>query len=138
LYDFSCDEAIVILLTSAGFLQPRQMSPARVQDLPTTTASVSRKRSSISEYDVSEVKKQKMSSSDDEAALSGAAATIQGRSSIITTDEMARKGVRRGIALALNQVGFDGASEESLESFATMVDTCTPCRLVIMRRMLDN
>lgn len=45
-------------------------------------------------------------------------------SGAMTTDELAKKGLRRGIALALQKVGFEGAAPEAMESFATMAETC--------------
>ncbi|SPQ26410.1 360b3dd2-1d6e-4f7f-809f-640c50874fc1 [Thermothielavioides terrestris] len=44
-------------------------------------------------------------------------------SSAVTTDELAKKGLRRGIALALQKVGFDGAAPDAVESFALMAET---------------
>jgi hypothetical protein len=46
-------------------------------------------------------------------------------STLVTTDELAKKGLRRGIALALQKVGFDGAAPEAMESFVAMAETCT-------------
>ena len=39
-------------------------------------------------------------------------------------DEQARSELRRSIALALDLVGFDSASEEALESFTLMTESC--------------
>lgn len=41
-----------------------------------------------------------------------------------TSAELARAGLRRSITLALDQVGFDSASEEAMESFSSIVETC--------------
>lgn len=51
---------------------------------------------------------------------------------MITSGEVARAGIRRGIALALDQVGFEGATEEALESFTSIVDTCEALPLLII------
>lgn len=45
-------------------------------------------------------------------------------SQLVTADELANKGLRRGIALALDKVGFDGAAPEAMESFAAMAEAC--------------
>jgi hypothetical protein len=37
---------------------------------------------------------------------------------------LAKKGLRRGIALALQKVGFDSAAPEAMESFAAMAEMC--------------
>lgn len=44
----------------------------------------------------------------------------------LTTAEMARAGLRRSITLVLKHVnaGFDSASEEAMESFTSIVETC--------------
>jgi hypothetical protein len=43
---------------------------------------------------------------------------------------VARRGLRRSIALVLDKVGFDAASEEAMESFSNMVETCMTARVV--------
>ncbi|KAL2130044.1 hypothetical protein VTI74DRAFT_6955 [Chaetomium olivicolor] len=43
-------------------------------------------------------------------------------SAAATSDELAKKGLRRGIALALQKVGFEGAAPEAMESFAAMAE----------------
>lgn len=42
-----------------------------------------------------------------------------------------REGLERSIALALDHVGFDAASEEAMESFITMTETCQ-CSLLVL------
>jgi len=39
-------------------------------------------------------------------------------------DEQARGGLQRSIALALQHVGFQGASKEALNSLTSMTETC--------------
>lgn len=41
-----------------------------------------------------------------------------------------REGLQRSIALALNHVGFEAASEEAIESFTAMTETCQCAVLV--------
>jgi hypothetical protein len=45
-------------------------------------------------------------------------------SALTTAEELARTGLRRGIALALQKVGFDGASPDAMESFVSMAEEC--------------
>lgn len=42
-----------------------------------------------------------------------------------TAHDVGRDGLRRSIALALQHVGFEGASVEALESFTEATETCT-------------
>jgi hypothetical protein len=42
-----------------------------------------------------------------------------------TVTALARTGLRRSIALTLEQVGFDSASEEAMESFTNIIEACT-------------
>jgi hypothetical protein len=50
--------------------------------------------------------------------------TAQKAAKVPTTAELARAGLRRSITLALEQVGFQSASEEAMESFSSIVETC--------------
>ncbi|KAK0615202.1 Bromodomain associated-domain-containing protein [Bombardia bombarda] len=43
-------------------------------------------------------------------------------SPLITHDDLAKTGLRRSVALALEKVGFDSASPEAMESFVAMTD----------------
>ena len=43
---------------------------------------------------------------------------------LTTPEELARKALRRSLALALQNVGFDSAAPEAMESFVTMTETC--------------
>lgn len=45
-------------------------------------------------------------------------------SDMVTLDELAKKGLRRSISLALETVGFDSAAPEAMESFAAMAESC--------------
>jgi hypothetical protein len=43
---------------------------------------------------------------------------------LTTAEELARKGLRRSIALALQKVGFEGATPDAMESFVSMTEEC--------------
>ena len=45
-------------------------------------------------------------------------------SSIVTPDELAKKGLRRSIGLALKKVGFHSADAQAMEMFTQMAETC--------------
>lgn len=45
-----------------------------------------------------------------------------------TVTALARTGLHRSIALTLEKVGFDSASEEAMESFTNIIETCTGVR----------
>src|SRR3569833_639951 len=52
-----------------------------------------------------------------------------GESHIPTIDEQARGELRRSIVLALQHVGFESASCDTLESFTMLVESCESIRL---------
>lgn len=41
-----------------------------------------------------------------------------------TSEDVGRDGLRRAVALSLQQVGFDSATSEALEELTETVDTC--------------
>jgi transcription initiation factor TFIID subunit 8 len=84
----------------------------------------SRKRSLTLEDDQARKKQKRLSSSVEVPVKEPAPKAAQHISPIITPDELAKKGLRRGIALALQQVGFEGAAPEAMESFVAMTETC--------------
>ena len=45
-------------------------------------------------------------------------------SSIVTPDELAKKGLRRSIGLVLKKVGFHSADSQAMEMFTQMAETC--------------
>lgn len=47
-----------------------------------------------------------------------------------TAGDFGRDGLRRSIALTLQHVGFDSATQEAMEGFTETVDTCR-CRVLI-------
>ncbi|KAL2258190.1 hypothetical protein VTK26DRAFT_8591 [Humicola hyalothermophila] len=85
-------------------------------------ASDSRKRPAVNGPDASPAKRQRLQSPNTILSV-GPLGSSQHASSAITTDELAKKGLRRGIALALQKVGFDSAAPEAMESFAAMAET---------------
>lgn len=89
----------------------------------TSTTLSARKRALSSQNDMPESKRRRRSSAD-LAQTSEISTRSHESSSTLTADEVAKKGLRRSIALVLDRVGFDSASEEAMESFATMVETC--------------
>ncbi|KAK3942922.1 transcription initiation factor TFIID subunit 8 [Diplogelasinospora grovesii] len=97
------------------------MSLARVEE--TTMSVESRKRSLTLEDDQARKKQKRLSSSVEVPVKEPAPKAAQHVSPIITPDELAKKGLRRGIALALQQVGFEGAAPEAMESFVAMTET---------------
>ncbi len=48
------------------------------------------------------------------------------RSSLVTPDELAKKGLRRSIGLVLEKVGFHSADAQAMEMFTQMAETCKP------------
>ena len=109
----------------------------------------SKKRASPEE-DEAPASKRRKTPSCNTPSTSDELAPIESRGlSIATADGIARDGLRRSIALVLDRVGFDSASEDALESFASMVETCMdsystelitlPCRtlLLILTSLLD-
>lgn len=55
-----------------------------------------------------------------------------------TPDGLAKNGLRRSIALALETVGFDGATPEAIESFTIMTETCMPPALRLPRVTMSS
>ncbi|GAB1319735.1 Transcription initiation factor TFIID subunit 8 [Madurella fahalii] len=85
-------------------------------------SSESRKRPAEETQDGAQTKRQRLQPP--RAILSvGNLASCPYASPIVTADEMAKKGLRRGIALALQKVGFDSAAPEAMESFVAMAET---------------
>ncbi|KAK4154046.1 WD40-repeat-containing domain protein [Chaetomidium leptoderma] len=82
----------------------------------------SRKRPVETAQDDSHAKRQCMQSPRTVLSV-GKLASSRYSSAAVTTDEAAMAGLRRPIALALEQVGFDGATPEAIESFAAEVHT---------------
>lgn len=68
-------------------------------------------------------KRQRAQASTVEISLEGGGATI-GVEEQLNDFHVNRKALQRSIALALKHVGFDGASEEAMESFTQLAETC--------------
>ncbi|KAK5659074.1 hypothetical protein OQA88_1163 [Cercophora sp. LCS_1] len=105
------------------------MSPARVDD-SVMMFSDSRKRSAEAEADGKVHKKQRVLSANELDARvdrfdfdSDDDDFDELESSLVTAEELARAGMRRGIALTLSKVGFEGASPDAMESFIAMAET---------------
>ncbi|KAK1762595.1 WD40 repeat-like protein [Phialemonium atrogriseum] len=88
----------------------------------TSTTLLARKRALSYQHDMPESKRRRRSFAD-LAQTSEISTRSHEPSSTLTADEVAKKGLRRSIALVLDRVGFDSASEEAMESFTTMVET---------------
>lgn len=86
-------------------------------------ASDSRKRPAENVEDASPAKRQRLQSTHTILSLEKIGSSPYS-SSVVSTDELAKKGLRRGIALALQKVGFESAAPEAMESFAAMAETC--------------
>ncbi|KAK3347188.1 Bromodomain associated-domain-containing protein [Lasiosphaeria hispida] len=98
------------------------MSPARVDDGASTMALESRRRPAGGDDDEPSAKRRRTIPS--QILLSAEALGVSVHSSALATpDELARKGLRRSIALALQHVGFEGAAPEAMESFVNMTET---------------
>ena len=100
------------------------MLSATVEEESATMSIESRKRPAAADHDSCDAKRQRVQSP--HVILSvGKIGASSCASAVPTTDEVANKGIRRAVALALDKVGFEGAAPEALESFTAMVETCT-------------
>lgn len=97
------------------------MSPARVDDAPVMDSSI-RKRPSELENGEPPAKKQKTIPPTAILAIDGAESPSVANSK--TADTIASEGLRRGIALVLEKVGFESASPDAMEAFVSMTDKC--------------
>lgn len=84
----------------------------------------SRKRPAETDDDGSHAKRLRTESSHIILSL-GQLGASQFASAAATTDDLANKGLKRGIALALQKVGFESATPDAMESFAAMAEACT-------------
>jgi len=96
-------------------------------------ASESRKRPAEPDEQESQSKRQRLASSPQPIFSVGAIGSSPYSSQLITTDELAKCGLRRSLALALQKVGFDAAAPEALESFVTMTETCMSFGLLYLK-----
>ncbi|KAK3317005.1 Bromodomain associated-domain-containing protein [Apodospora peruviana] len=104
------------------------MSPARVEETnPLTPESQKRPASAepVNEQDDESTVPPKRRKIDEtnlvfEAAFPG---EPKGASKLVSPDELAKKALRRSIALALEKVGFDASIPEAMESFVAMTES---------------
>jgi hypothetical protein len=99
------------------------MSSAAIGKEPAIMSTDSRKRPAETSQDGSDAKRQRIQPPHTILSL-GQLGSSPYSSAAVTADELAKKGLRRGIALALQKVGFEGAAPEAMESFAAMAETC--------------
>ncbi|KAH6842278.1 Bromodomain associated-domain-containing protein [Chaetomium sp. MPI-CAGE-AT-0009] len=98
------------------------MLSATVEENTATMSIESRKRPAVTDHDSSDAKRQRVQSP--HVILSvGQIGASPCSSTAATTDELANKGLRRAVALALEKVGFEGATPDAMESFTAMVET---------------
>lgn len=100
------------------------MSPARVNDKSFAMAQESRKRPAKNEDDQSSAKRQRTQDLGLVLSTGKIGDSPYSSSTLTTAEELARKGLRRSIALTLQKVGFEGAAPEVIESFVSMTETC--------------
>lgn len=128
------DELLIFQLCTFGG-PSRVVSPADMasSDQVMADAESPRKRASSSSNELP-ANKRPRTLSFRSSHTAEADATAHKAPKVPTTAEMARSGLRRSITLALEQVGFESASEEAMESFSSIVETCkmvSTCRLFL-------
>ncbi|KAK3395229.1 hypothetical protein B0H63DRAFT_462859 [Podospora didyma] len=102
------------------------MSPARAEDSPPAAmASESRKRPAEAEAEApqQEAKRQRIEAAERAILVVGNPADASNASKLVTTEELAKSGLRRSIALSLQQAGFDSSAPDAMESFMFMAET---------------
>lgn len=99
------------------------MLSAAIGEESATMSTESRKRPAETSQGGSDAKRQRIQPPHTILSL-GQLGSSPYSSAAVTADELAKKGLRRGIALALQKVGFEGAAPEAMESFAAMAETC--------------
>lgn len=117
-----------MLSSFAGIMSPPPVANA---DTVMTDAEHPRKRAASSTGDLS-ISKRPRTLSLRSSNTAVADQTAQKPGQFPTTAELARAGLRRSITLVLKHVntGFDSASEEAMESFTSIVETCKTVRCV--------
>jgi len=84
----------------------------------------SRKRSADGDDDQPGAKRQRITPSNIILKYEPSAEQQQCLGARTTVEELARKGLRRSIALTLQKVGFEGAMPEAMESFVSIAEEC--------------
>ncbi|KAL2149039.1 hypothetical protein VTH82DRAFT_1725 [Thermothelomyces myriococcoides] len=99
------------------------MSSTAVEAVSDTMSTESRKRPADSDReDCADAKRPRFQSPHTILSV-GRLGSSPHASAAPTTEELASKGLRRAIALALEKVGFDSATPDAMESFAAMAET---------------
>lgn len=89
-----------------------------------TEPSAPNKRRSPFDYDDALIKRQRVHAPPIEIPVEGGGLTVAAEEPL-NDFHVYRKSIQRSIGLALKHVGFDSASEEAMESFTQMVETCS-------------
>ena len=98
------------------------MAPARVNDDPMSTES--RKRSPDVQEDDGPGAKRKRVTPSTVILRTEYTDRLPHSPTLATPEELARRGLRRSIALTLQKVGFESASPDAMESFVSLTETC--------------
>jgi hypothetical protein len=99
------------------------MSPAATTEL-LVMATESRKRPSPADSELPQTKRQCTVQHPDLPSDQADSQPSTNRPVTVGQDEIAKKGLERGIALVLQRVGFESATPEAMESFVSMTETC--------------
>jgi transcription initiation factor TFIID subunit 8 len=99
------------------------MAPSRVSDDPPAMASDSRKRSAEPNDDQPSAKRMREMPSSVILAI-GSSEESPCSIDLATSEELARKAMRRSLSLVLQKVGFDSATPDAMESFVSMTEIC--------------
>ena len=104
------------------------MAPLRVSDEPAPAmAANSRKRSAEPNDDEPPTKRKREMASSVILAI-GPPEESPCSVDLNTSEELARKALRRSLALALQKVGFDTATPDAMETFVSMTEICKIAR----------
>lgn len=98
------------------------MAPTRVNDDPMSTQS--RKRSPDVQEDDGPGAKRKRVTPSTVILRTEYTDRLTHSPTLATPEELARRGLRRSIALTLQKVGFESASPDAMESFVSLTETC--------------
>lgn len=99
------------------------MAPLRVSDDAPAMAADSRKRSAEPNDDEPAAKRKREMPSSVILAI-GPPEDSPCSVDLATSEELARKALRRSLSLVLQKVGFDTATPDAMESFVSMTETC--------------
>lgn len=99
------------------------MAPPRVSDDPPAMAADSRKRLAEPTDDEPPSKRKRETPSSVILAI-GPPEESPCSIDLATSEELARKAMRRSLSLVLQKVGFDTATPDAMESFVSMTEIC--------------